>query len=118
MQHVSGNSNDEVALARLIPKENNMDPDLELTKMMLCLPKLTGTEEVLMPRVRAVVKVHWLSKGAIGDQGNMLNMEQDVILVVNELPSLSENSPAFVARKNNPNTPGVAKISTLIKKTC
>ena len=95
-----------------------MDPDPESTKIMLVLPKLTGIEEMLIARVHVVMKVYRLSKGAIGHQGNMLNMEQDVVSVFNKLPLLPEDSPVFVAKKNNPNAPGVANISKSIKTTC
>ena len=44
-------------------------------------------------------------------------MEKDAILVVKKLPSLPEDLPVFVARKNNPNASGVAKISKSTKKT-
>ena len=47
----------------------------------------------------------------------MLNTEKDTIFVGKKLPSLPEDFPMFVARKNNPNTPGVTKISKSMKKT-
>ena len=52
--------------ARLMSKENTMDPDLELRKIILLLSKLTNIEEMLIARVHIVIKVYWLSKGAIG----------------------------------------------------
>ena len=73
---------------------------------MLLLPKLTDIEEMFIARVHVVMKVYRLSKGAIGCQGNMLNMEQDVVPVFNKLSLLPEDMPIFVARKNNPNAPG------------
>ena len=91
---------------RLMSKENTMDPDPESTKIMLLLPKLTDIEEMFIARVHVVMKVYRLSKGVAGCQGNMLNVEQDVVPVFNKLPLLPENLPTFVARKNNPNAPG------------
>ena len=86
-----------------------MDPELEFTKLMLHLPKLTDIEEMSIARVHVVMKVCRLSKGDIGHQGNMLNMEQDIISVVNKLPLLPEDFPVLVARKNDPSSPGDCK---------
>ena len=70
---------------------------------------------MFIARVHVVIKFCRLSKGAIGHQGNTLDMEHDVVSIVNKLQLLPEDSPAFVARKNNPNAPGVTKISKSMK---
>ena len=94
-----------------------MDPDPEQTKIMLQLPNLRDVEEMFIARVHIVMKVHRLSKGAIDHQGNMLNMEQDLIAVIDKLTLLPEDFPMFDARKENPNAPGGCKDFNINKES-
>ena len=91
------------AKIRLMSNENTMDPIPELNTILLQLPELTGTEQMLIARVHVVIKACRLSKGNIGHQGNMLNTDQDIIILINKLPFTPKDLPLFVARKNNPN---------------
>ena len=76
-----------------------MDPIPELNSILLQLPELTDIEEMFIARVHALMKAHRLSRGSIGYQGNMINMRQDMIAVINKLPFLHKDLAMFVAGK-------------------
>ena len=84
-----------------------MDPKLYLVCNQLL--KLTGIEEMFIARVYAVTSAHRLSKENIGYEGNTLNVQQDMQLVLTKLPLLPSNLPVFVAHQFNPNSPSRCK---------
>ena len=71
----------------------------------LFLPELTEVGQMLISRIFNYMRVYQLSGGGISYKGHVLNVEQDLSMLVNQLPLLPHEIPCFIIRRKNATSP-------------
>ena len=88
---------------RLMTVENDMNQWPKYDHLFL--PELTEVGQMLISRIFNYMRVYQLSGGGISYKGHVLNVEQDLSMLVNQLPLLPHEIPCFIIRRKNATSP-------------